>query len=271
VEEANEDLAALATRISSRVETFPNGTAGLRAAGRVAVFHGVAAAHLSALAAAGRERPWGVLSQVGQSLALRLESPGRLDDLGESAERQAMARLHREIDEALLAAERIAAEAVEQFRREAAAIPGEAAGPFRRRGPGRILEIVLAALLGGLLREGGQTARGRSQPRSVLFLAPVLATGTVLLLEGSRLLPVYPLEGVSRLFLPLSLALGIATGPLLEALTRLGRSPDPVPIPSPSAARPAAPPPAAAGRDKPPPAPAGRAEPARLPFFPRRR
>ena len=293
VQEGNEELAALAARISGRVETFADGTAGLRAAGRVVVFHGLAARHLQALGTQDRDRPWETLSQVRQTLALRLEAPGRLDDLGESAERQALARLHQEIDEALLAAERLAAVATDQFRREVKAIPGEAAGPFRRRGPGLVLEIVLAALLGALLRETVQAARGRLQPRSTLFLAPVLATGVVLLLAGTPLLPVHPMEGVSRLFLPLSFALGFSTGWLLEALAGSGErvsaaapeKPRPEPRtearaePRPEArteARaeplPEARPPTVRPEPRPDgPPPAERAERSRLPFFPRRR
>jgi len=223
VEAENEMLTLRVADVARRLEPTPDDLVGLRLSGWLIPFYGRHAEALQRLADDGARRPWDALRALATTLEGRLEEPPEGVDLEISGQRRDLTRLFRDTDDALRTAETNVTEAVETFRRDALEAAAESAGPFRRRGRGHLLEIALAALLGATVRESvrrGPTAGGTAIR---LSFAPALAIGVLVPLEGSPVLPVSPLRGVSLAFLPWSFAIGFVTGGLLLVASRLDR------------------------------------------------
>lgn len=254
----NDALALRVADAARRLEPADDDVVGLRLSGWLIPFYDGSADELLRLREDGLQRPWEALRGLTNVLEARLEEPPDGVDVGISGQRRDLTRLFRQTGDALRDAEANTAAAVESFRQDALGASADAAGPFRRRGRGRIVEIVLAALLGASVRE--TVRRRRSAPQSIgsLAFAPVLGLGCILPLEGSSLLPVSPLAGTSLAFLPMAFVLGFASSGMLSVLSRLDRlfEAEPAPPAAPEhTASAAAIAPAAAPARKPPPAP----------------
>ncbi|MFN8177179.1 MAG: hypothetical protein U0167_04595 [bacterium] len=274
VEQANETLAGLAHASTAHIDTLEGGPVGLRLAGTLVAFPAADGVRLRSLVGADADHAFATLTTLSQLLETRLEEPPVLDDLDESVRRREMTRLHREIRDALGETTQDVERAEAEFRSEALEATRRAGGPFLRHGRGVAVEVVLAALLGVLLREVVRRRPGVVDAIVTVPLAPAAALGAVASLAGTRWLPVHPIHGLSTAFVPLALAIGWLTPGALTVLSRLDRlfadEPEPTPVPPPPPPTPAPPRPTASS---PPAAPAFPRDPTaeRAPFFRRRR
>jgi hypothetical protein len=292
---ANEALALAAQEIASRIEPFPEEeVTGLRLSGVLVPFYGPDAARLSRAREEATERPWLTLETVRESVDGRLSEPDDGVLVADAARRRELTRLLRNTENVLEDESSRVARALDEFRREALQAATRAQGPFRRHGTGRILELVLAAWLGATLREALRRRPGPVPVELSMTFAPVLAAAVILMLEGSTLLPIDPVRGLSLAFVPLAFVLGFGCSSILLIASRLdrvlapdapvavappARAPEPV---RPAPARPGPPPFPRAGevpvRPAPAPAPAPPSRPrtereveeVRLPFFPKK-
>lgn len=232
----NRRLVILAREMSRRVEVHARGPTGIRLGDQLTAFHGMDAARLAA-AAAGLP-PRESLDEFHAVFQSRLAEPPTGIGVAEAARRRELGQLLRRIDDTRMDADREAGVALEEFRQEAsAALAGGTTGGFLRRGRGRIAEALLAALFGALLVEALRS-RPRVPPLVSRTTAGVGGVLLVLLLEGTPLLPVDPLRGLSVVFVPAALAAGLLTSPLLERLAGGSRPVSPRPRPTVSAVPP---------------------------------
>lgn len=286
----NEQLAVGAERVAGRIEIFPDeGVSGIRIPGSIVPFYDHEADRLARVLRVGKERPYEALEIVAAILDARLSEPQEGILLEDSVRRRDLTRLLREvtnvIDETVTRNERGLAE----FREELVAAARRVEGPFRRRGPLRILEIVLASLLGATLRESLRRGRSELPDWLAVSFAPVFAVLVVLLLEGTVWIPVHPITGTAPRFIAIALVLGFSASAVLVGASRLhllvgasgepperepdaAAAPPPSPAPRPPAPAPAPPPGPPSEReiveDAPPPQPESAD---RLPFFRKRR
>lgn len=211
VQSENDTLALLALRIGGQIELYPEeGVTGLRLSGVVVPFYDNDADRLARARQNAAERPHESLATVAGILEERLSEPREGFALEEDSRRRDLTRTARDIRDALDLAELRAGTALERFREETLTAVRESAGSFRRRGPGRIVEILLAALLAATLRAAVRSGRPSPPLRLTLSAAAVAALAGVLLLEGTDLLPIDPVTGTSLAFVPLAALLGIA-------------------------------------------------------------
>jgi len=288
----NEDLARVAEHIGTTVEVFPEeGVTGIRLSGAIIPFYDRDADRLAQARREGAERPRAALEAVAEILDARLSEPQEGFVLEDSVRRRDLTRLLREVQEALRGTQAANDSALAELRSDLLDAALRSEGPFRRRGPLRVMEIVLASLLGAALRES--LRRRSADPPGWLaipFAAP-LATTCILLLEGTPALPVDPLAGTAARFIPFAFGVGFLTPGLLAGLARLEirlRRPEP-PAPPPPAPRERAAAAASTPAHRPPEAETPRSEreipedegirpappaplptPQRLPFLPRR-
>jgi len=219
VRAVNDDLALRADRVSGRIELFPEeGITGLRVSGLIVPFYDNDAGRLAALREHGRDRPVEALTNAVEILEARLSEPQPVLGPEDTVRQRDLTRLARDLRDALADAEARNREATERFRTETVAAARRAGGPFHRRGPLRIAEIVLAAMLAATLRAAAGARRTDDAPPLWLTLsaAAAVATAGVLLLEGTDLLPVDPVTGTALRFLPLAAGLGLLTAAGLE-------------------------------------------------------
>jgi hypothetical protein len=224
VEGANEQLALGAREVAGRIETFPDrGVTGIRISGALVPFHERDGDRLARARREATERPWVSLETVREIVDSRLSEPDEGLLVEDVAQRRELTRLLRNTEGSLQDRATSVGWALDEFRREALDAAARAQGPFRRHGTGRILELVLAAWLGTTLREALRRRRAAVPPELSLTFAPVLAAAVVLMLEGSAVLPVDPVRGLSLAFLPLSFLLGFACSAILLVASRLER------------------------------------------------
>jgi hypothetical protein len=219
VRAVNDDLALRADRIAGRIELFPEeGVTGLRVSGLIVPFYDNDAGRLAAARKSGRERPVEAITNAVEILEARLSEPQVLLGPEDTVRRRDLTRLARDLRDALTAAELRNREAVERFRAETEDAAGRAGGPFHRRGPLRIVEIVLAAALAATLRAAARGRRPDDAPPLALTLSATaaVATAAILLLEGTDLLPVDPVTGTALRFVPLAAVIGLLTAAALE-------------------------------------------------------
>jgi hypothetical protein len=220
----NDDLALLAAGIAGTVEAFPeDGVTGIRLGGLLVPFYDRDADRLAAARETARTRPWESLRTVVAVLRGRLSEPQKGFLLEDSTQRRDLTRMLREVEDSLEDGEGRVRQAMERFRADNLEAAGRAERPFLRSGRGRILEIILAALLGATLAEALRRRPSRISPLITLAFSPVLASAVVLLLEGSSVLPVDPLRGISLGFLPISFSIGLGCAGLLGMASRLER------------------------------------------------
>jgi hypothetical protein len=219
----NDALALRAADIARRLEPTKDDLVGLRLSGWLIPFYGPHADVLRRVADEGNARPWETLRGLTVTLESRLEEPPEGVNPEISGQRRDLTRLFRDTDDALNAAQTNVTNAVDAFRRDALDAAAAAAGPFRRRGRGAVVEILLAALLGATVREAVRRRATAGGTLLRLSFAPALALGVLLPLEGSSLLPVSPLLGLSMAFLPMAFGLGFVTGGLLRVASRVER------------------------------------------------
>lgn len=221
---ANEALALRAAEITRRLQDDPNSDAvGLRLGGWIIPFYGRDATALRALGGTAAGRPVEALNELASVLETHLERPPTLDDVDDASRRRELALLSGDLRDAVRTRERLVDEAVEAFRSEATEAVAVAAGPFRRRGRGRLWEMLLAALLGATLHAALRRPGAPQTWTLPLSFAPVLALGVLLPLEGSSVLPVTALHGTSAAFVPFAFALGFGSRGILHILARLDR------------------------------------------------
>ena len=273
VDAANAALARRTAEVTSRIEIFPDDIVGLHVAGMLVAFPAPASGELASLATANPARPVETLTRLAGLLEVRLEEPPDAIRLEDSVQRRELLRLQRDLRGALEEKRGECETAVAVFRDESRAAIRAAAGPFLRRGRGRALETVLAALLGALLRSSLRrrgAARVRlADPAIAVAFAPVVALTAVLALAGTRWLPVHPLFGLTPWFAALAFAFGWLTPGWLGVLARLDRPDDDAPAPPGPARETRGPRPATAPVAPPRlTLPPGERPP---PFFPRRR
>jgi hypothetical protein len=260
VARGNERLADAAEGLVAKIELFPEeGVTALRLSGLVVPFYEQDAERLSRARATARDRPHEALETVAQVLDARLSEAPDPFGLEETTRRRDMTRLLRDIRDELAAVDTAGAQALARFREDLLAAAGDVEGPFRRRGALRIVEIVLAALLGATLREAVRRESPLIAPSLALSFAPVLAVSSVLIAEAVRVLPVDELGGTHVAFIPLSFLLGFCAAGTLEVASRLDRREE---LPAREHSRgveavQVAAPPAPAVAPPPPPAPAG--------------
>lgn len=283
----NQRIATAAERVARTFVVFPDeGVTGIRTSGTIIPFYDHDADRLALASREAAERPREALCAVAEVLDARLSEPPEGFELEDSVRRRDLMRLLREVQEAMRDVEAVNDSATARLQRDLGEAARRAEGPFRRRGPLRVAEIVLASLLGAALR---QAVRPRSGPFPTwlgLAFAPPLATAAVLLLEGTAALPIDPLAGTAPRFIPYAFGIGFLTPALLAGASRLElrlraaepapESPAPTPVPraAPEATPMPAPPTAPEPPARPPlQPPAGREPPRaeRLPFLPRRR
>jgi hypothetical protein len=237
----NERLAAAAEGVAAKVELFPEeGVTALRLSGLVVPFYEQDAERLARARATARERPHEALETVARVLDARLSEAPDPFGLEETTRRKDMTRLLRDIRDELAAVDTAGAQALARFREDLLAAAGDVEGPFRRRGALRIVEIVLAALLGATLREAVRRESPLIAPSLALSFAPVLAVSSVLIAEAVRVLPIDELGGTHVAFIPLSFLLGFCAAGTLEVASRLDRR-ETLPAREPSRAREAVP------------------------------
>jgi hypothetical protein len=226
---SNERLARTAEGIAGHIEPFPEeGITAVRLSGLVVPFYEQDADRLARARATARERPYEALETLAAVLDARLSEAPDPFGLEETTRRREMTRLSREVRDELAETEAAQAQALARFREDLLAAAGDVEGPFRRRGPLRIVEIALAALLGATLREAVRRETPLIAPALALSFAPVFAAAAVLLAESVRVLPVDALGGTHVAFIPLSFLLGFSGAGTLEVLSRLERR-EPVP------------------------------------------
>ncbi len=207
VDALNEDLVLVATGVAGRIETFPDESAAFRTGGVLVPFFDRSADQLSEVRLDAASRPGRALVVAGDLLTQRLMEPAEDYLLENTARRRELTRSAREIEDALTEASERGTAAIAHFRSECEATIRASAGPFQRRGPGRIIEIVLASLLAAVLRRAIRP-RANVPPALPIAAGPTLAVGVLLAVEGTPLLPVDPLRGLSMAFLPASFLIG---------------------------------------------------------------
>jgi hypothetical protein len=221
IDAVNDDLARHARAAAANVEAFPEqGVTGIRLSGSLVPFYDQEAERLAASRGSAAERPWEALGTIARAVENRLSEPAEGFELEDSSRRQELTRFLREIEDTLEDSEARAETALAAFRSDAAAAARAAGGPFYRRGVGRIFEIILASVLGALLAEALRRSYRLVPGLLAAAFAPVLATSVVLLLEGTPILTVDPIRGLTLAFLPLSFAIGLASAELLAILAR---------------------------------------------------
>ncbi len=258
VDAVNGSLTLRLRDVTRRLERADDGSfAALHVGGWLVPFYGRDASLLLSLEGEADDRPWDALQDLLRVLETRLEAPPALDDADDPARRRELTRFFRETGDGGRDAEATVAAAVDAFRADARETLRAAEGPFRRRGAGRLLETVLAALLGAAVRAAVRRRPGGVGRVAPLAVAPVLAVGLVLALERTPVLAAGPLTGTPLRFLPLAFMVGFVTEAILVVASRLDRLfvPDPAPV---VAAAPATPLPAPAARRPEVPAVSGR-------------
>ena len=205
----NERLRGEAIRVADAVEPFPDGSVSFRAGGALVPFFDRSGELLTGVPRDAGDRPGRALAVVVEVLRQRLAEPADDSRLEDEDRRRELARVIVRIEEELDGAETGARESLAAFRRDATEAARRAGGPFQRRGPGRILEILLAAGLGtGLRRIVRPEAASGSAAAAAAAGGAALAVAGILGLEGTTLLPVDPWRGLSLAFLPAAAALG---------------------------------------------------------------
>jgi hypothetical protein len=272
VSEANDGLSEIGSRIAARVEAFPDRSAAFRVSGLLVPFYGRSAELLVEARDTAGDRPRIALSTIAEILETRLGEPRDDLVLEDTTRLRDLTRTVREIRDAIGDSGASLVGALDDFRLGASEIARRASGPFQRRGPGRILEIVLAAMIGAALHG---VLRPRSPPANPLLpltFAPALAAAVLLSLEGTPFLPVDPVQGLTLAFLPAALVIGY--GGAAAFPSRVSRIETEVSAAAPSAERsPASKPVSPAGTPAPdspaprvapaPPSPSVRESPAR--------
>jgi hypothetical protein len=238
IRSANEDLAHAAARVATLVDLYPDDSAALRIGGAPVPFFDRAAERLAQARRDADDRPGRALATVADVLRRRLAEPREDFLLEDAVRRRELTRVVSDAQEALDRAATAAATSITRFRREAVRAAGAATGPFQRRGPGRIFEIAWAALLGAGLRLLTRPEDGRIGSLG-LAVGPTLAVAGLLAAEGTPLLPVDPVRGISLGFLPASVLLGWGGAALVARLASSAAAPAPPPPAPTAAARPA--------------------------------
>jgi hypothetical protein len=224
VEAVNGALTLRVQEASRRLERAEDeDLVALNVAGWLIPFYGRDASKLLGLEERAEERPWEAVRDLLRLVETRLELPPELSDADDPARRRELTRFFRELGDAGRDAEASVASAVDAFRADTRDTLQETQGPFRRRGHGRLLEVVLAALLGAAVRAAVRRGPWHLGWAPTLAVAPVLGVGIVLALERTPLLPVNPLTGTPLRFLPMAFAVGFLTEALLVVLSRLDR------------------------------------------------
>jgi len=225
----NNTLALSAERLLDHLIALDGGAlAYFKWSDLVLAFHGDEAFRLTRAAREAEAHPLSflrVFCAVGDE---RLTEPHHRADLDpgplvtEAAARRELMLHLRDVLDTLDSAEAQLAAEVRQFH-DASTLALRATPGIQRRGWARLAEAVLAGLLGAFasLTFGGAA---RHVPLGVTAsLAAALATAALLVLEGTRVLPIDPAFGVSREFVPLGFAMGIAAA-LLSWLPPVGRT-----------------------------------------------
>jgi hypothetical protein len=221
------DAAALAEHLVSLDE---GAVAYLRWANVVVSFSGEEARRLTTAATAARTRPLDFLRSFCLAADARLAEPRRgsaLDTeplLAEAAGRRELMLRVRDATDAIEGAEQSLAIELRSFRASAVNALHRPPG-IHRSGGGRLVETVLASIVGTLTLACLSGGVGRLPLLVESSLAAALATAAILLLEGTFVLPWTPYEGVSRAFVPMSFGWGVA----VSLVSRLAASPMPSP------------------------------------------
>lgn len=253
----NLRLQRAAADAARHVADGEGGAARLTVGGMTARFFGAEADRLRTARDQAALRPLDALIGFESVLRARLEAAPVSLDLTDTTERRELTRFARNVEDDVAAAREQAQGAGLWFQRHAAPTVTGPDELFFRRGPARLLEALLAGLLGvtlGVARRGGSVVGGL-----VATAAGALGgVASVLALEGGPLLPVGP-DGTAPAFVLIAFLVGTLAAALARSIgePRTAPAARSVPGEAPSATpQPAATPPRRRPRPSRPAAPA---------------